>query len=264
MPFTIRLCRQLFPLKRLWKHHSLLFIYIGDFLYNQRTVQRRRNAKMNSRRRTFSSWCWRYPKKKDTRTRLSSLTRKTRFKFFNNHFLLFSKIGKLCGWWNEHRVSCANVFCFRLMALFIVCAIDVIDWFDFYKFEVSQDWTSGAEYQTRLIHSPSLSTFWKKALLDVSRGFEKGSWQSWWCADDRNLLFAILSWFIFTDRLVLETSSFTNAHPTGSESLSFRLLILSWKLIKLWLFINSAVWGSTQLQISLFIKEELTANFNLL
>lgn len=32
----------------------------------------------------------------------------------------------------------ANVSCLRLMVLFIVCAIDVIDWFDFYKFEVSQ------------------------------------------------------------------------------------------------------------------------------
>lgn len=31
----------------------------------------------------------------------------------------------------------ANVSCLRLMALFIVCAIDVIDWFDFYKFQVS-------------------------------------------------------------------------------------------------------------------------------
>lgn len=30
------------------------------------------------------------------------------------------------------------------MALFIVCAIDVIDWFDFYKFEVSQAGTAFA------------------------------------------------------------------------------------------------------------------------
>lgn len=58
------------------------------------------------------------------------------------------------------------------MALFIVCAIDVIDWFDFYKFEVSKKVT-GVEYQVRVMPVISLSIFFATNLVVMYHGDKK-------------------------------------------------------------------------------------------
>lgn len=87
------------------------------------------------------------PRKKrnrETKTRLSSLTRKDFLELVLNFLTTTRRLAN-----DGRRVGRVNVFCLQLMALFIVCAIDVIDWFDFYKFEVSQN-TMSSEYQMRL------------------------------------------------------------------------------------------------------------------
>lgn len=83
---------------RLWEHHSLLFIYIGDFPSflqknpSDRTMQKwthvveLSHVGTRTRKEKFE--------KKDTKTRLSSLTRKdffsqTRFKFLTTTFFYF-------------------------------------------------------------------------------------------------------------------------------------------------------------------------------
>lgn len=61
MPFSMMPCQQRDNSFAFEKHHSLLFIYIGDFpLFSKNHPQD--DAKMNSRRRTFSC---RHPKSKD-------------------------------------------------------------------------------------------------------------------------------------------------------------------------------------------------------
>lgn len=98
-----------------------------------------RNAKMSSRRKTFSC-CFGMNEGKETKTRLSSLTRKD----FSEHVLNFLTTTffhlSLNGKWRS-RVGEAMWTCLAFdgwLCLLFVCAIDVIDWFDFYKFEVSQ------------------------------------------------------------------------------------------------------------------------------